>query len=207
MVYQIMEWIEPENEKMRMPLKIGLMTLYLSCGLFVMQEEIQEVIMSLYLINNNRSGCCLLHRLESDSPMPLFQGLKKRWSHNLEDFLCHCLSFDRKRRLSIEDMKKHPLITRHEEIPKVSFVDLLQLIKTENTEEVSNEVEEGYHKKLDKICDAIETILSNMSPKIGVELPIRIDNPVLGYLEEEIGLDKGSILDRVNRVYTRCSFR
>lgn len=48
MTYQIAKWIEPDNEKMRLPLGVGLLVLYLSLGNFIMQEEVGEKLFSLY---------------------------------------------------------------------------------------------------------------------------------------------------------------
>ena len=57
-------------------------------------------------IDNVSTNCCLYHALEEIEPNPLFN----RFSPNLKNFLCGCLQFDERRRLSLQEVIGHPWI-------------------------------------------------------------------------------------------------
>ena len=83
----------------------------------------------------------------------------------------------------------------------MSFTDILQVVNTENQPVITTEIEINYRLQLNKISDAIRMILSNNSIKHQVQLPIKDNDPTLAFIEEDICLDKGTLMEKLNRAY------
>ncbi|EAR87667.1 Serine/Threonine kinase (macronuclear) [Tetrahymena thermophila SB210] len=207
--------------------KLGLLLLVSAIGnldllddqLYLFFEQVQKQV-ELSSKNNDNKFCCLLHDEENIMQSIRKNGanclsiniLLKKYSSNFKDFLCKCLQYNYRSRLSIEELLKHPFVKSEQNQSLPSLRELISVSNKISSHSVllPEKYQAASEKQLERVCEGIQMILPNCQIWFKVpqymefvqHLPLLdAQNPFILALANDLGIQPKKVHQKIQQTY------
>ncbi|KAM3142315.1 hypothetical protein pb186bvf_005485 [Paramecium bursaria] len=200
--------------------KLGFIVLQCAVGTLEFHPKAQQLYEGFRIILEEihkyqdyvKDSCCVIH-----SEIKIITLVEQNWKPSLEQnrisiidmlnsfsqdfisFLCSTLKIDPRQRMTAEQLSQHPFITNIKEYkgPNVTLKELLGISNTWNSS-LPEEYQGQGEKKLDRLCDALQLVLSNYNEKPQVtKVQLYESSPLIRELSYDMALNPKQVSERL----------